>query len=247
MNRLPDQIIRISICFIALILIVVSIRVFIIPDNLKEKGIFRTSAIQRELAHEISYAGSEICIDCHEDEYELKHNGYHDKLSCEVCHGASYEHSEEPDDVLPDIPRTRKFCPICHTYNPSRPTGFPQINPFAHNPLEPCINCHDPHDPQPSEPPKECVGCHTNIARTLAVSPHVKLECVTCHETKAEHKIQPRRVRPGKPLNRDFCGKCHAEGSSNREAPKIDIALHGKNGEKYLCWQCHYPHLPEVD
>ena len=248
MNNIPGQIIRIGTVFIVLIIVVIGIRVFIIPEDLKEREVFRTSAIKRELATKTFYAGSEICLDCHDDVYDTKHNGYHQNLSCEVCHGAALEHSEDPDEVIPDAPRGRKHCAVCHTYNPSRPTGFPQINPYAHDPLEPCIFCHDPHDPQTTEPLGECVACHANISRTLAVSPHVNLECTTCHNTPDEHKIQPRLVKPDKPLNRDFCGKCHSEDSSdNVKAPKIDIVLHGKNGEKYLCWQCHYPHLPEVD
>ena len=247
MIKLPDQVIRIGISFIVLIVLVISVRVFVIPDELKKKGIFNTTAIERELSKDIQYAGSEICSDCHDEQHELKQEGYHNKLSCEVCHGASYIHSEEPDDATPSAPRERKFCPVCHTYNPSRPTGFPQINPFAHNPLEPCINCHDPHDPTPPETPAECVACHNSIASTLAVSPHVKLECITCHNTPEEHKIKPREVRPSKPTKRAFCGQCHSKKSSNREAPKINLSTHGNNGEKYLCWQCHYPHLPELD
>jgi ribosomal protein S27AE len=57
-------------------------------------------------------------------------------------------------------------------------------------------------------------------------------------------------VKPTKPQNREFCGKCHAKDTrETREklassAPKIDMAEHG---EKYVCWQCHYPHSPEVE
>jgi ribosomal protein S27AE len=29
-----------------------------------------------------------------------------------------------------------------------------------------------------------------------------------------------------------------------KDVPKVDFASHG---EKYLCWQCHYPHLPEIE
>jgi ribosomal protein S27AE len=47
-------------------------------------------------------------------------------------------------------------------------------------------------------------------------------------------------VRPTKPDNREFCGKCHAEGSDNKGVPTVDMATHG---EKYVCWQCHYPHM----
>jgi len=247
MKKLPDQILRIGFVFFVLILLIIGIRVLIIPENLKEREIFRTSAVKRELTNEIFYAGSTICIDCHDDVYDIKQNGYHQMLSCEVCHGASYEHSEEPDNVAPETPHGRKYCAVCHTYNLSRPTGFPQINPYAHNPLDPCIACHEPHDPESTDPPRECVACHANIAGTLAVSSHVNLECVTCHNTPDEHKIQPRIVRPEKPTNRDFCGKCHSDDLSDVEAPKINIALHGESGEKYLCWQCHYPHEPEVD
>ena len=112
MNRLPDQIIRICIVFFVLIIIVIGIRVLIIPENLKEREIFRTSAVKQELTNEIFYAGSEICVDCHDDEYDIKQNGYHQKLSCEVCHGASYEHTEEPDEAIPEAPRGRKYCAV---------------------------------------------------------------------------------------------------------------------------------------
>jgi predicted CXXCH cytochrome family protein len=45
------------------------------------------------------------------------------------------------------------------------------------------------------------------------------------------------------PTDRAFCGKCHAKDATNQEAAKVDMVSHG---EKYLCWQCHYPHMPEV-
>ena len=28
-----------------------------------------------------------------------------------------------------------------------------------------------------------------------------------------------------------------------KEIPRVDMFSHG---ERYMCWQCHYPHLPEV-
>jgi ribosomal protein S27AE len=46
------------------------------------------------------------------------------------------------------------------------------------------------------------------------------------------------------PAEREFCGKCHSQDSQIKELPKVDLATHG---EKYLCWQCHYPHMPEVE
>jgi ribosomal protein S27AE len=54
-------------------------------------------------------------------------------------------------------------------------------------------------------------------------------------------------VAPSKPQTREFCGKCHGKDATDKlakNAPKIDLAEHG---EKYVCWQCHYPHSPEVE
>ncbi len=242
-RRMPDQLVRLVIVFSVLIASVVFVRKFVLPPDLKETGTHRTTAINRELGRPINYAGSSVCADCHEDEYETKISGYHQNLSCEVCHGPAYKHTEEPEDYLPPAPRERKFCPQCHTYNLSRPTGYPQINPIAHNPLKPCISCHDPHDPVPPEVPHECVACHAQIAKTKAVSPHALLDCVTCHTTPEQHKVNPRVVSPSKPTKRAFCGKCHGLQSKKKGPPKIDLVTHG---EKYLCWQCHYPHMPEL-
>jgi len=115
----------------------------------------------------------------------------------------------------------------------------------SHNPIKPCISCHDPHDPKPKEPPRECQACHAEIARTKAVSHHVYVPCIRCHQTPEEHKLQPRQVPASKPETREFCGGCHAkDAASEKGIPRIDLATHG---ERYVCWQCHYPHLPEVE
>jgi hypothetical protein len=198
--------------------------------------------VERESAKAISFAGSSVCAECHEEEYELANSSYHMDVSCEVCHGPGYEHTED-EEITPSAPRERKLCPQCHLYDPSRPTGFPQINPVTHNPVEPCINCHDPHDPTAPETPQECNACHAEIATMKSLSHHALLDCERCHEAPEEHKIKPRLTRPTKPKQREFCGECHAKGKAKTEAPKVDIVAHG---EKYLCWQCHYAHMPEV-
>ncbi len=243
LRKIPDPLIRLIVVFGLFFGAVFLIRAFVIPAALKEVGFQRTSAIERELAHEISFVGSSACAECHDDIYDLKKAGYHSNLSCEGCHGAAAAHIEDPDEFQPSAPRERKFCSQCHTYNLSRPSGFPQINPVAHNPLKPCITCHDPHDPVPPETPAECAACHAQIARMKAVSPHVLLECDVCHMTPEMHKLQPNLVRSVKPSRRELCAQCHGTNSQVPETPKVDILTHG---EKYLCWQCHYPHMPEV-
>ncbi|HLA05285.1 MAG TPA: cytochrome c3 family protein, partial [Syntrophales bacterium] len=75
---------------------------------------------------------------------------------------------------------------------------------------------------------------------TKLASYHALLECSVCHIAPAKHKLTPRNVTPTKPDKREFCGKCHAKGSKKVGVPTVDMDTHG---EKYVCWQCHYPHM----
>jgi len=215
----------------------------IVPPSMRDEQVHRDSTVAKEMSRTVRYAGSEECAACHA-EYTVKQGGYHKNLSCGTCHGPGKGHVDDPTETKPVPPRKREFCALCHAYNPSRPTGFPQINPVIHNPLKPCVNCHNPHDPKPSRVPRECEACHAEIARTKAVSPHVLLECTTCHAVPQQHKVAPRAVKATIPGERQFCGKCHSTDSKAQHTPKVDLATHG---EKYLCWQCHYPHMPEIE
>ena len=241
---LPESLTRLLLVFVILIGGGLALVKFIVPPSLKDTKIQWAESEKREKAKKINYAGQSACAECHEEQYDAKRKGFHMNLSCETCHGPGASHIEDPDNVTPTAPRERKFCPLCHTYNASRPRGFPQINPAGHNPMKPCFKCHDPHDPKPPTVPKECSACHGEIARTKAVSHHVGLKCITCHRTPSMHKVSPRSNRPTKPKKREFCGRCHSKSSSVKGPPKINLTTHG---EKYLCWQCHYPHLPEVE
>lgn len=240
-RSIPESLRRLSVVFVILVGGFLLVRA-ILPPSLKSTELHVSTTIERETAKPVRHAGSNACADCH-DEFNVKKGGYHRNLSCETCHGPAIEHVENPTETKPNLPKMREFCVRCHAFDPSRPTGFPQINPAAHNPLQPCVKCHNPHDPKPPHVPQECQACHAEIARTKAISPHVMLECTTCHTVPTEHKVTPRLVRATTPSEREFCGKCHRKDSEVKETPKIDLATHG---EKYLCWQCHYPHMPEV-
>ncbi len=241
-SRIPDALVRVLVVFVLLFAVLLVVRL-LLPRTLTDTAIHVQSTMDREMAKPVMYAGQSSCKDCHE-EYAKKASGYHKNLSCETCHGSARQHAEAPTETKPVIPGRREFCYGCHRYDPARPTGFPQINPAAHNPLKECISCHDPHDPKPPSIPQECAACHGEIARSKAISPHVQLECTTCHTVPPGHKISPRAVRAEVPTEREFCGRCHAKEALPKDPPKIDLATHG---EKYLCWQCHYPHLPELD
>jgi hypothetical protein len=241
--RLPEQVTRLGLVVGVIVLGTLVTRFYLLPAPLVSGELQRAATVERWVATPLKFAGSEACQGCHEDVAVKKAKGFHKNLACEGCHGPAVKHAEDPGAAKPAAPRDRKFCPVCHTYDASRPTGFPQINPTAHNPLKPCVACHSPHEPVPPRTPAACAACHAQIERTKAVSSHALLECTTCHTTPERHKTAPRSALPSKPETREFCARCHAKDATVvKEAPKIDVSAHGGS---YRCWECHYPHLPE--
>jgi DnaJ-class molecular chaperone len=238
------QVTRLLVLFGALIGGLVVARHYLVPATFGKYGHYRAAAVDAIAAQKVRYAGHEVCAVCHDEIAKTHDTHRHRHVACEVCHGPSAAHAEDPEKIKPVVPRTRNACPLCHGYDPSRPTGFPQIDPVAHNPMKPCYTCHNPHAPEPPRTPEDCSACHAEISRTKAVSHHATLACTRCHETEKQHKLNPSASRPGKPTTREFCGGCHAPGAeSPKEILRVDLATHG---ERYVCWQCHYPHFPEL-
>jgi cytochrome c554/c'-like protein len=240
--KLPEQVRRLGLVVGVLVLAIVVVRFVVVPRSLVARDFHRASTVAREAAKPVKHAGSDTCVNCHEDVGIKKAKSYHRGLACETCHGPAVGHAEDPGSAKPPAPRDRKFCPVCHAYDPARPTGFPQINPVTHNPTVACITCHNPHDPVPPAVPAECAACHQQIAFTKSVSAHAKVECTVCHQAPQQHKILPRTARPTKPTTREVCGTCHGTTAARKDTPKVDLAGHGG---RFLCWECHYPHLPE--
>jgi hypothetical protein len=241
---MPQQLKRLLIIFGLLIVVFLIARKSLRPKTFGEKGHYRAAALVTIKAQPVRYAGRETCAGCHPDIVEMHSTARHQGLACETCHGPAAAHTENPAEVKPVIPTKRGYCALCHGYDASRPTGFPQIDPTTHNPVKACVSCHNPHAPEPPHVPEQCSACHGGIARTKAVSRHAQLACTQCHQTPAKHKDTPRLFRAELPRKRDFCGSCHAKNANSpREIPRVDIETHG--GARYLCWQCHYPHMPE--
>ena len=241
MKRIPEQIKRLAVVIGVIIAGVVAVRYLLLPSSLVDRQFHRQSTVERETAKNIVFAGATVCGNCHGDKAEKKKAGYHKTVNCETCHGPAQSHIENPANK-PAMVRGREFCVLCHAYDQSRPTVFPQINPVLHNPLKACITCHNAHDPVPPQTPRECSACHAQIASIKSVSPHALIGCTSCHNVPERHKVSPRSVLPTKPDTREFCGKCHRKESDRKDVPKIDLATHG---ERFLCWECHYPHRPE--
>ncbi|OGW82861.1 MAG: hypothetical protein A3C47_07365 [Omnitrophica bacterium RIFCSPHIGHO2_02_FULL_51_18] len=242
--KLPQQLVSLFILFFIIIVVFIIARRIFVPATFGVYGHYRASAIDTVKEQKINYAGAKACYECHDDIFETKSKSYHKDVSCEVCHGPSAKHVESGGDFAPEIPRQRDFCPVCHGYNPSRPTGFPQVIVAQHNPGKACISCHKPHDPTPPHTPESCSACHREIFSRKMVSHHYSLACTTCHTVPDEHLANPRLNQVGKPAAKEVCGQCHDKAAeSDKEIPRVDIQTHGG---RYLCWDCHYPHDPEV-
>jgi hypothetical protein len=240
---MPKQLSRLIIVFAVLAGGMLFARHRLLPKTFGERGHYRAAAVTTIQNLPVKYAGREVCAGCHAEIAAMHSANRHQSVSCEVCHGPAAAHTESPTEVQLPKPNKRAGCPLCHRYDPSRPTGFPQIDPQTHNPMKPCITCHNPHRPETPHVPGECGACHGEIARTKAVSRHAGLGCNQCHNAPVQHKVTPRTVHPEKPRTRAFCAKCHGkDANSPKEIPRIDVDTHGG---RYLCWQCHYPHLPE--
>jgi len=240
----PQQVISLAIVFAILIAALIAARIILVPDSFGEYGHYRADAVDEIKAQKIHYAGYNACGECHEEILEQKAKSNHRLVSCEVCHGPAAEHVEAPDEFTPTAPRDRGYCPLCHGYDPSRPTGFPQIITTTHNPGKPCMTCHNPHNPLLPHKPEECSACHREIATIKRVSYHSSVPCERCHSVPEQHSTSPRFALAKKPSDREFCGECHARNASApREIPRVDMSSHG---ERYLCWDCHYPHNPEA-
>jgi hypothetical protein len=224
-------------------------RLVLVPRTFGDKGHYRAAATDSIMQLPMHYAGHDVCTMCHAQVAQTKAASFHRGVACEVCHGPASDHLANPMQVKPPAPRDRSFCPRCHAFDAARPSGFPQIDTTQHNPGIPCFMCHRPHDPTPPHPPESCAACHGLIYRTKAVSAHAALACTECHTADPRHKESPRQFLPTKPEQREFCGRCHAPNAAppaglpaDVRIPRVDLATHG---ERYVCWQCHYPHHPE--
>lgn len=245
MNNFPKQLIPLAILVVLILAVFFTARIMFVPKTFGEYGFYRASAVDDVAALDISYAGYTACYDCHDDIYETKMMSNHRGVSCEVCHGPAEQHIDSPDEFTPDAPRDRGLCTLCHGFNPARPSGFPQILPDQHNPGKACMSCHNPHNPLLPHSPEECSACHRTIATDKNVSPHADIPCTRCHTVPKEHLVTPKFVMAEKPVDRNFCGGCHARNAdSPKSIPRIDLETHN---ERYLCWECHYPHSPEAN
>jgi hypothetical protein len=113
-KNIPEQVTRLTIILIFLIAAFIVLRSTLVPSDFGKYGHYRASAIDEITSLDIKYAGHVICYECHDDVVDFKNEGYHKKVSCEVCHGPAALHTDDPEGFVLEAPRERVNCPLCH-------------------------------------------------------------------------------------------------------------------------------------
>lgn len=144
---MPVQIKRLLIVFAVFIGLMIGLKILFTPDSWREYGAYRGYALTEIADKEAKYVQMETCVMCHDSIGELKDQGKHINLQCELCHGPGYKHiDDESVDML--IPEDDQFCIRCHAVNAARPQDIiKQIDAEEHSEGEACIMCHNPHQP----------------------------------------------------------------------------------------------------
>jgi DmsE family decaheme c-type cytochrome len=219
--------------------------------------LFLTVEVQSSQGEE-DYAGTETCIECHEEIYERFRKSIHgikgnprtpmavnEEFACESCHGPGATHSEEGESgniFWPSVdspePAEKKSatCLDCHTKG-----KVAMWHSSEHETRDlSCANCHSIHGSHPKNLAKPsqtqvCTPCHKRIrAEMLRQSRHPiregKIKCSDCHNS---HGTIADKLVDAQYINLK-CFECHAKtrGPYLWEHPSVVED----------CMTCHAPH-----
>jgi len=141
------HLLRVAAVFGAGLALFLIVRGVLVPRDFGKYGHYRAGALDDIRATEPSFAGREVCAECHTEEAGLLKKGKHAGLGCEACHGALAKHVDDQEKQKPAKLDPRKLCLTCHTANVAKPKKFPQVDPAEHGEGAACTSCHVPHDP----------------------------------------------------------------------------------------------------
>jgi predicted CXXCH cytochrome family protein len=143
---------------IGIVALILLARLVIVPDDfgVHERGYMygfhRLGNEQEWKDFPSKYKTSAYCSECHDDKAADIESSPHGMIPCENCHGAAFNHPEDPERLT--IDRSRDLCIRCHAqlFTPSSDRSeIPGIDPDQHNPGMECSECHNPHDPDLEE------------------------------------------------------------------------------------------------
>ncbi len=215
----------------------------------------------------------QTCLECHEDQMLPTSNVHHRIMSfelvggvrsgCEACHGPGGAHMEEGDpskifsfaNATPE--ESSQACLTCH--KSLQAMDF-NLGDHATNEVG-CSDCHSTHSESGlvKSDPELCMDCHRDImAKVNFPSRHPlregKMKCSSCH---AHHGSMMQNLKTHERLN-DMCINCHGDKQGPfifEHAPVAEDCTichdaHGsvapsllKQGEPFLCLQCHESHF----
>lgn len=145
---MPVQVKRLLVVFAVFIGLMFGLKYMFTPESWRQYGAYRGYALTEIADQQAKYVQMETCAMCHDSIAELKTQGVHKTLECELCHGPGYLHVDDVDNVDMKIPENSKYCLRCHTKNAARPQNIiKQIDAEEHSEGEECIICHNPHQP----------------------------------------------------------------------------------------------------
>ena len=145
---MPLQVKRLLILFAILIGIMLALKFLLTPESWREYGPYRGNSLTEIAAQEAKYVDFETCAMCHDSIANMRMEGEHKTIQCEICHGPGYKHMDDPEINTMLIPQGRAYCVRCHATNAARPKNIiKQIDAIEHNEGENCITCHNPHQP----------------------------------------------------------------------------------------------------
>jgi hypothetical protein len=149
------HIIRAVLLLVVFAVVFVVVRHFAIPETYGMHGPYRFGSVAEHAASVPAHGGLDACAECHDEEAEVKAEGKHAAVSCEVCHGPLGVHIENDEHIGP-MPVNRSFhwCAKCHQRLIARPEEFPQVVILDHIVEKDaavseavCLECHDAHNP----------------------------------------------------------------------------------------------------
>lgn len=229
----------------------IGLRVMPVPAFLEEFGFHSRNTQENEemwASLPMQYVSSSVCVDCHQEEYNMRQKGNHRTVSCENCHGPARAHLET--GASPVVSHsTRELCGLCHAQLVSRPSDFPQVDMAEMGEDKECVICHDPHDPRAGMPAQvphalerrsDCQLCHDPRAHEPWVepppqSPHTlegRTDCLACHgptEIRGATLPHPPHSLEG----RSDCLLCHSTGGIR------PLPLDHVGRKSATCLNCH--------
>jgi len=146
-----EHLVRMAGLFAAGVAVFFVLRLALVPADFGKHGHYRGGALDDNRARPLVYGGHERCEGCHTDVVEARHQGGHEGVRCEACHGPLAAHAESPGDVRPARPDPQRICLTCHLANAGKPRGFPQVSVPDHAEAGACGDCHVPHAPRLSQ------------------------------------------------------------------------------------------------